>query len=69
MKNIHFVIYKEKEFFVSQCLDVDVSSFGTTVDEAKKNIIEAVELYFQDSEEINIPFISNVSIGEAPLYA
>ncbi len=45
MKNIHFVIYKEKEFFVSQCLDVDVSSFGATANEAQKNLVEAVELY------------------------
>ena len=33
---------------MSQCLNVDVSSFGTNVQEAIDNLKEAMELYFED---------------------
>lgn len=46
----HFqsVVWKEGEFYVAQCLNVDVSSFGDTKDEALKNLKEALALYFED---------------------
>ena len=50
MKDIKYVIYREDEQYVAQCLNVDVSSFGSTVDEAIKNITEAVELYYEDND-------------------
>ena len=56
-RNIKYVIYKEGNYFVAQCLNVEVSSFGETIDEAIKNIHEAVELYFEDSEE-NIDYLA-----------
>ena len=34
--------------YVAQCLDVDVASQGASVDEALKNLREALELYFED---------------------
>jgi len=37
--------YQEGEYYVAQCLNVDVSSFGETIDEAISNLKEAVELY------------------------
>jgi predicted RNase H-like HicB family nuclease len=43
-----YVVYREEEFFVAQCLNVDVSSFGATRAEAAANLKEAVELYFED---------------------
>jgi hypothetical protein len=48
MKNIKYVVYREDKYFVSQCLNVDVSSFGTTLDAAVANLKEALELYFED---------------------
>jgi len=56
-RNIKYVIYKEGDYFVAQCLNVEVSSFGDTIEEAIKNIHEAVELYFEDSEE-NIEYLA-----------
>ena len=44
------VVYKEGTFFVSQCLDVDVSSFGKTEKEALGNLQEALELYLEDTQ-------------------
>ena len=41
-----YVVWKEGKYYVSQCLNVNVSSFGDT-DEAVNNLKEAVELYFE----------------------
>jgi len=42
------IIWKEGAYFVAQCLNIDVSSFGNTKDEALANLKEALELYFKD---------------------
>lgn len=36
------------------CTDLDVASQGNTVDEALKNIKEAVELYLESAEDVNM---------------
>ncbi len=41
------VVWKEGDYFVAQCLNVDVSSFGETKEEALKNLEEAIGLYFE----------------------
>lgn len=41
------VVWKEGRYYVSQCLNVDVSSFGKTRKEALANLEEALELYFE----------------------
>ena len=48
MKSIKYIVYKEDKYYVSQCLNVDISSFGLTIDEATSNLTEALELYFED---------------------
>jgi predicted RNase H-like HicB family nuclease len=40
-------IVREGDWFVAQCLEVDVASQGETADEALANLREAVELYFE----------------------
>ena len=49
IKEIDYVIRQEGKYFVSQCLNVNVSSFGKTIDETCRNLKEAVELYFEGS--------------------
>ncbi len=50
---------------MSQCLNVDVSSFGVTIQEAIDNLKEAVELYFENNDEtILFPVITETMIGE-----
>ena len=48
MENIKYVIYREDKYYVAQCLNVDVSSFDTTLDAAVANLKEALELFFED---------------------
>ena len=70
MKSFKFVIYKEGKYFVSQCLNVEISSFGDTVDEAIYNLKEALDLYFEDEAmESNYIKVEEVMIGEALLNA
>jgi predicted RNase H-like HicB family nuclease len=45
LKNI---VWKEGDFYVSKCLNVEVASFGNTKEEALKNLQEALDLYFED---------------------
>jgi predicted RNase H-like HicB family nuclease len=42
------VVWKEGKFYVAQCLNVDVSSFGKSKKEALNNLQEALALYFED---------------------
>jgi predicted RNase H-like HicB family nuclease len=65
MRNIHYTLYREDSDYVAQCLDYDVSSFGSTESEALANLKEALELYFEDlPESAAIPKISEVTVGE-----
>jgi len=39
---------KEKRWYVARCVELGVVSQGKTIEEAKKNILEAVELFLED---------------------
>ena len=62
---LKYIIYREGKYFVAQCLNVDVSSFGESIQEAKKNIKEALELYFEgDKAKKEYVRIDEVLFGE-----
>jgi len=44
------VVWKEGKYYVAQCLNVDVSSFGKTKKDALANLQEALELYFDGAK-------------------
>ena len=50
MRKVEFknIVWKEGKYYVSQCLNVDISSFGKTKKEALNNLDEALELYFEE---------------------
>ena len=54
MHTIDVVIYREGRHWVANALNVDVSSFGDTPDEARAAIREALELYFEDDDATEI---------------
>jgi predicted RNase H-like HicB family nuclease len=70
MRNLKYVVYREGKYFVSQCLNVDVSSFGKSIDEAVINLKDAVELYLKD-DSTNYLFheVGDALIGEAVVNA
>ena len=61
------VVWKEGKYYVAQCLNVDVSSFGKTKKEALDNLNEALELYFEDQDLNKIVEIENPSIVKRQL--
>lgn len=55
-------VIKEDEWFVAQCLEVDVASQGNTEAAAVKNLEEALELHFEDPRATDIPHIHHVKV-------
>lgn len=51
---LHVLTWKEKQWYVARCLEVEVASQGRTKNEALENIEEAVALYFED-EKVRLP--------------
>ena len=43
------IVWKEGQYYVAQCLNVEVSSFGNSKKDALKNLTEAIELYLEDT--------------------
>ena len=68
MKNMNYVVWQEEKYFVSLCLNSEVSSFGSTIDESVKNLKEAVELYYENENE-EIIEINSVMMGREPINA
>jgi len=70
MKNIKYVVYKEDKYYVSQCLNVDVSSFGESIDEAISALKEAVSLYFEnETDNAEYQVIGETHLGEDVIHA
>ncbi len=59
---VQSVVWKEGNQYVSQCLNIDVASFGKTKKEALKNLDEALELYFEDVLPKNVQKIQRAEI-------
>ena len=68
---LKLVVWKEGNYYISQCLDVDVSSFGKTKKEALAMLHDALELYFEDeplptkAELVKQPFLASVTLQHA----
>jgi predicted RNase H-like HicB family nuclease len=52
------LIEREGDGYVSLCPQLDIASQGTTVEEARNNLVEALELFFEvaDPSEIRSRF-------------
>ena len=48
---LHVLIEKEGDLYSALCLELNIASQGRTIEEAKKNIREAIELYLEDVYE------------------
>ncbi len=68
-KQLTAIIEREGDGYVSLCPEVDIASQGETAQEARSNLIEALELFFEtaDASEIerrlnNEVFIERVEV-------
>jgi len=55
-------IWQEDEWFVAQCVEVDVASQGKTEDEALENLRDALELHFTPPVATMTPHIRAIEI-------
>lgn len=46
-KQLTAIIEREQEGYVSLCPELDIASQGDTVEEARENLREALELFFE----------------------
>jgi predicted RNase H-like HicB family nuclease len=54
MRHLTAVIQREGDGFVAVCPELDIASQGDTVEEARANLQEALELFFETASEAEI---------------
>jgi len=72
VQNFTAIIERENNGFVALCPELDIASQGNTVEEAKLNLQEAIELFFEHASKDEISyrlkndvFITNMQIAVA----
>lgn len=68
-RNLTVILENEDDGYVSLCPELDIASQGDTVEDAKANLKEAVELFFEVASESEISerfhneiYISNMEV-------
>jgi len=56
-------ILQEGEFFVAQCLEIDVASQGKSENEAVENLKEALALYFEPPRPTVMPKLRKFEVA------
>ena len=51
---IPYIVKKEKEGYVVECIDLNIVTQGTTLKEARKNIIEAIVIHLKSADELGM---------------
>ena len=55
-------VWREGNWYVSQCLEVDIASQGPTEDEALTNLKEALELHFEPPQASRPPQVRMIEV-------
>lgn len=55
-------IWQEGEWFVAQCVQVDVASQGATESEALDNLRDALELHFSPPVATLVPHVVDIEV-------
>ena len=66
-KTLTATIWRENDGFVSLCPELDVASQGDSVEEARENLREAVELFLESAAPSEIGTRLNPEIYVTPL--
>jgi predicted RNase H-like HicB family nuclease len=53
------IIEREDDGYVSLCPELDIASQGKTIEEARNNLIEALELFFETADPSEIQMRSH----------
>ncbi|HEU4597249.1 MAG TPA: type II toxin-antitoxin system HicB family antitoxin [Pyrinomonadaceae bacterium] len=60
-------IWREEDGYVALCSELDIASQGDSVEEARANLREAVELFFEEAHPDEIARRLNTEIYITPL--
>ncbi len=70
IRNFTAIIEKEGDGYVSLCPELDLASQGDTIEEARNNLQEAIELFFEHASKDEVTsrlksefFITNMQIS------
>ncbi len=55
-------VSREGDWYVAQCLEVDIASQGMTEEEALANLREALELYFEPPTPTITPHVRSLEV-------
>ena len=55
-------VWREGNWYVAQCLELDVASQGETEEEAQRNLQEALELHFEPPQATRPPRIRTIQV-------
>ena len=55
-------VWREGDWYVSQCLEIDVASQGETEEKALANLKEALELYFETPQATRPPKVRTIEV-------
>jgi hypothetical protein len=55
-------IWQEGEWFIAQCVQVDVASQGATEDEALESLRDALELHFSPPVATVVPHVRDIEV-------
>jgi predicted RNase H-like HicB family nuclease len=55
-------VWREGNWYVSQCLEIDIASQGATEDEALENLRDALELHFEPPQATRAPKLRTVEV-------
>ena len=58
-------VWQEGDWFVAQCLEVDVASQGSNEEEALANLQEALALHFEPPSATIVPRLRKVEVDAA----
>lgn len=61
-KSFSASVWREGDWVIAQCLDVDVASQGRSEDEAVENLKEALELHFEAPAAQSAPTIRPIQV-------
>ena len=66
------IIQRDGDWYVAWCPELDIASQGRTVEEARRNLVEALELFFEAASPTEIrervhqeTFITQVGVNVA----
>lgn len=60
------IIQKEEDWYVAKCVENNVASQGRSIEDAMKNLEEAVSLYYEDNEieDVSSPvFVTTMEVA------